>query len=426
MNVFIIIIVFLFMAGWYLMGSPSQNIQEHSIEYAERKTAINSVLTCIAHIHAEAVQLDDALGIDQNAMIDNDAPCAEKYEALTVKVCADDRRVLANCVPARVGQAINNYVITTAPPPMGGDLGKVLELLSDEYSSNSNFGVLVAEGKKLWVVTGGGKKREVSAAVAKEAGLQAGHFVYMTQYSVAGKPAFSSGKATDYINCVGGEIKVFRFGRWQCVPQTAAVVCSGATIWDPDKGACVSDQSRRPLCGMNQTAVMVDDNWECMDPFVQKDCPSGQSPHLDYVSMEWVCQINPAESKAVKKCENILRGRMVAGGTLRTSIASSCNDCEEMVIDSETCESACVPVAARARNKLCYAGECNGARKAFYFGFPDAAYTAAARKVIPELMAVEIRMDAAHSQNRKFNCLDCGEGYVDTEKSASPWTAVCK
>ncbi|MDR1207491.1 MAG: hypothetical protein LBK26_03705 [Rickettsiales bacterium] len=428
MNIFIMILVFLFMAGWYFMDSPSQNIQEHGIEYAVDKSEKNSILTCVAHVQAEAVRLDDADRIDGRAIIDNDTACAAKYNIETVKICVEgDRRFSATCIPDRAGRSINNFLISFAPKIIDTDADKFLELLSAEYSDTKNLGILAELDRRFYILSGSAGKREVPSAIIKELKLQPGQLIYVTQYSITGKPVFSFGKQTESIRCASGEIKLFRFNKWSCVPQNAAIVCRGDTIWSTDLSECVADPMRRPLCDARQTAVMADDFWKCVDPLPQKNCPDGQSLHLDYATMEWFCTTNPAESKLSTKCDRALRTKAagVMGATVLNPIVS-CNDCEEMVTDPDTCESVCVPSVAKLSDRLCYSGECSGAHRAFYFGFPDSAYAESARKNISELDNLEIPTSGAYSQNRKFNCLDCGTGYIDTDTSKTPFTAVCK
>jgi hypothetical protein len=418
------ILVFLFMAGWYFMDSPNQKITEHGIEYAVDKSEKNSILTCIAHVQAEAVKLDDANRIDGRAIIDNDTVCAEKYNIETVKICVEgDRRFSATCIPDKAGRSINNYLISFAPKINDLDTDKFLELLSAEYFDTKNFGILSEIDRNFYILSGSGGKREIPAAIVKELKLQPGQLIYLTQYSITGKPVFSFGKQTESIRCATGEIKLFRFNKWSCVPQSMAIVCRGDTIWSTELSECVPDPMRRPLCDVNQTAVMVDDFWECIDPLPQKNCPEGQSLHLDYSNMDGYCTINPAESKLSTKCDRLLRKK--AGGVIGSTVLNpivSCTDCEEMITDPDTCESVCIPSAAKSKSKLCYNGECAGLHNAFYFGFPDSAYVESARKNIPELANVEIQTGG----NRRFNCRSCGTGYIDTDKSNPPFTAVCK
>ena len=101
-----------------------------------------------------------------------------------------------------------------------------------------------------------------------------------------------------------------------------------------------------------------------------------------------------------------------------------------MVTNEETCEVSCVPDETKVNSTACYPGasECRGSSRAFYFGFPDdSTYKQNVRVNIPELAGVSIPVDGAHSQNRKFNCLDCGSvGAIDEQLSMPPFVAVCE
>jgi len=429
MNIFIMIVVFLFMAGFYFLDSPSQRLQEHGIEEAIKKTEKNSLLTCIAHVHKEAVKLDENVKIDFRAEIDNDTICAVKYNIETVKICAEERKISANCIPDQPGKSIINYIITFSDVSEDDDVGEFLELLATEFSDIKSFGILSSMNDGYYLLSGHGNRREIPQIVVKEANLTVGQLVYVTQYARAGHAIFAAANPADSVICGPDEIKIFRFSRWQCARENKNIICTGDTIWDSQTNACISDPARRPLCGSRQTAIMKNDYWECMDPLPQKTCPGGQAAYLDYETMEWLCKANPAESKAISKCDAFSRktlgGRL--GGTIRLP-APNCGDCEEMVTDPDTCESACVPSAAKLNSAACYPKKsgCSGLHRAFYFGFPDMDYLEAARKVIPELANIDVPFDMTHSQNRKFNCLDCGTGYIDNGKSKPPFVAVCQ
>lgn len=96
-----------------------------------------------------------------------------------------------------------------------------------------------------------------------------------------------------------------------------------------------------------------------------------------------------------------------------------------MLIDPDTCVSVCIPDPNQINNPKCYPGnprECSGNSRAFYFGFPSYSYATN----IEELKGENIPLDAQHAQNRKFNCLDCGMGEINSAKSNPPYIAVCK
>ena len=73
----------------------------------------------------------------------------------------------------------------------------------------------------------------------------------------------------------------------------------------------------------------------------------------------------------------------------------------------------------------CYAdniSDCTGPNRAIYFGFTS-------KSKIDGITGLEnaiIKLDRQHNQNRKFNCMDCGDSEIDTSKSIFPYTAVCK
>ena len=148
---------------------------------------------------------------------------------------------------------------------------------------------------------------------------------------------------------------------------------------------------------------------------------------LNYNALEWECVEDPNARKTVKKCDNLAVNSYSRGGigaTLRVR-SVSCTDCETPVVDEETCETYCVPDPAKLTDSKCYGyspEECTGSNRGIYFGFTKTSRIDS----IPELKNANITLDKEHSQNRMFNCLDCGMGEIDTEKSIYPYTAVCK
>jgi hypothetical protein len=168
---------------------------------------------------------------------------------------------------------------------------------------------------------------------------------------------------------------------------------------------------------------MIEDLWECVDPFPDRECPASMIARLNYNTLEWECVADPAATQNTKKCaapRDAVYGAI--GSTLRVP-PSSCTDCEDLTTDPETCASACVPNPAKLHDPKCYpASGCSGPSRAFYFGFPSKAYAAN----VSAVSAYAVPLDASHSQNRKFNCLDCGEGRIDASKSLPPYIAVCE
>ena len=127
----------------------------------------------------------------------------------------------------------------------------------------------------------------------------------------------------------------------------------------------------------------------------------------------------------MKKCENITAATM--GGALGTTLRvpqTSCTDCEKMITNMDTCEATCVPDPEKLNDASCYPGnvaDCSGSTRAFYFGFPDRTYI----NKVQDIIDIPVLLDKSHSQNRKFNCMDCGERGINQEKSRIPYVVIC-
>ena len=171
--------------------------------------------------------------------------------------------------------------------------------------------------------------------------------------------------------------------------------------------------------------MLVDSVWECVNPFPEKVCPAGMIARLNYTTLEWECVVDPNETTATKKCETVTQGVIFGPvGTTARVPSTSCTDCEKMIINPDTCATACVPDPSKINDPACYSASesCSGASRGFYFGFPTYSYAANVEAVAGHT----IPLDAMHSQNRMFNCLDCGDGEIDSEKSVPPYISVCK
>ena len=317
-----------------------------------------------------------------------------------------------------------NFIITTSSPLPENEYNAMLEILEKHYPDVGTFGVFLDPDL---MSAGSVSNRNIPQKVIDAANLQPGQVMYLMQYTIPDKTIDYPVVDGSNIVCPIGTMKTFRFGRWQCIEYNYKISCTGDTIWDSVLMECVADENRKPLCSNNQTAVMVDDIWECVDPFVDQKCPVGKTARLNYSTLTWECVDDPNVNKTVKKCENIaIRPKTpgAAGATLRVRTVS-CTDCETAVVDNETCETYCVADITKLNDPKCYDGdisECSGPDRAIYFGFSP-------KSRIDGITALEnatIYLDRYHAQNRMFNCMYCVNGTIDTEQSVSPYTAVCK
>ena len=401
------------MAGYYIISSPSQRIIEHETEYAIKKADLRSIAECV-------VSAQNAAMYDTEF---NDV-CVEKYEIVSQYVCMNEKYNIVSCDSENAKPPTFSFIITTSYPLPETEYNNMLEILEKYYPDAGTFGVFVNPDL---MSAGSIASRTIPNKIIETAKLQTGQLMYLMQYKIPEQTINYPLVDGSNIDCPGGTMKTFRFGRWQCVEYNYKTSCTGDTIWDPDLMACVADENRKPLCSNNQTAVMVDDIWECVDPFSDQVCPENKVARLNYSTLSWECVDDPNATKNVKKCDNIAlapRMRGVVGATLRVR-SVSCTDCESAIIDEETCETYCIPNPEKLTDPRCYDGdisECSGPNRGLYFGFSPKSRTDG----ISALNNITIILDRNHSQNRMFNCIDCGEGEIDTDKSISPYTAICK
>ncbi len=416
MNIFIMILVTIFMVGYYMITAPSQRIVQHETQYAVERADMHAIAECTSAMHNAQIN-----GVDFSD------PCVQQYDIFSEFICLNSKLRITNCEIVRNRKPDFSYIITATAPVNPDSYNNMMEIMEQYYADAGSFGIL-SGGK---ILAGGiSNHRTVPDTVIDKLKLTDGQLVYFTQYEMPGVATEFSTPDDPAIVCPAGTIKTYRFGRWQCVGENPKMNCAGDTMWDADAGECVADNSRKPLCGGNQTAIMIDDIWECVDPTNEIKCPSDMIARYNYNSFGWECVPDPDKIATTKKCSGT-GGTLVYGGVGSTLsvTTTSCTDCEVMITDPDTCATACMPDITQINNPKCYPGpvaECSGPSRGFYFGFPDASYITRISQWPEELMGAEINFGGKYSQNRKFNCMDCGAGTIDREKSVSPYTAVCK
>ena len=414
MNIFLILLSVMFMAGYYLISSPSQRITAQETEYAIKKAELRSVAECVVSA--------------QNAVMYGEIfsdICVQRYDINSKYICMNAQYNIMPCDSDTGKPPAYNFIITSSHSLPESEYNNMLEILEQYYPEAGTFGIFV---KPELISAGSVTRRAISNKIIDSAKLQNGQLVYIMQYAIPKETIdYPLADGSD-INCPAGTMKTYRFGRWQCVGYNYKVSCTGDTIWDSNLMVCVADETRKPLCANNQTAVMVEDIWECVDPFADKTCPSGMIARLNYNDLTWECIDDPNTVKQVKKCDNIANINKTpsgGGGTTLRIRSISCTDCEQVYVNEETCETFCIPDVSKLNDPKCYAGdidECSGPTRGIYFGFNQKSRIDG----ISALQNAIITLDNNHSQNRKFNCMDCGEMVIDTENSISPYTAICK
>ena len=412
MNIFIMILVAMMMAGYYMITSPSQQIAQHDTQYAITQSDLRTVAQCAVAMHDAQI----------NGMEFNDI-CVEQNGIVSQFICLDNKLKITQCEIVRNKKPAFSYIITATKPLDDANHNNMMEILETHYADSGTFGIFQDNA----IMSGGtATKRAVPDEIVSEMNLVNGQLVYLTQYEIPDAGVVYETEIDTNIICPVGTAKTYRFGRWQCVSYNTKTDCAGDMIWDSNLYECVPDESRKPLCANSQTAVMVDSIWECIDPFNTRSCPDKMVARLNYNTLEWECVMDPTETPDTKKCAHVVGGAVYGGlgATLRVP-QTSCTDCEKRITDPDTCQTSCVPDETKLNNPECYPGyvaECSGPTRAFYFGFPSRTYIANT----PAVEKIAVPLGKQYAQNRKFNCMDCGTGVIDTEQSHPPYVAICK
>ena len=413
MNIFLILLSIIIMAGYYVMSSPSMRIRQHEPEYAIKRADLRSIAECVVSAQNAAMYGEEFTDI-----------CVERYEITSRYVCMNKSYNVISCDNESGKPPAFNFIITTSYALPETEYNNMLEVLEKYYPDVGTFGIFLNPDLMSAESV---SRRTIPTKIIKAADLQDGQLTYIMQYKIPEMTIDYPTVDGSNIICPPDTTKTFRFGRWQCVQYNYKTSCTGDTIWDAVSMQCIADDSRKPLCSNNQTAVLIDDIWECVDPFADKTCPEGMIARLDYNALQWECVADPNATKSAKKCDSIAKSPKThgaIGATLRVR-SVSCTDCERAVVDEDTCETYCVPDPSKLTDPTCYnedINECVGPIRGIYFGFSQKSRIDG----IAELDGKTIDLDRTHSQNRMFNCMDCGDGEIDTEQSVYPYTAICK
>lgn len=407
MNIFLTVLVALFLGAYYMFSAPSVRTVEQETEYAVQYADLRGIIECTAAVHNAVLQGTQFVDI-----------CVEQNGIQSDILCLDKRMNITSC-----GETSKyNYVITTSGTIPNTQFNNVMTMLEKHFADAGSFGIF----QSGFIISGATvSKHTVPKSLITTANISDGQLVYLTQFATPTPNAQFTPSEIDDVVCPAGTSKVLRFGRWQCVGYNTKTSCAGDTVYDYATNSCVPDDTAKPLCGAVQTAILVDGIWECIDPFPSRTCDNNSVPKLNYTTMTWECIIDPNKTETNSKCAYIKNP--VSRGRGKQSVARqklTCTDCEKMLVDEDTCVAHCVPDPEKINSGACYprdVSKCNDESHGLYFGFPDEKYL----QFVTEVAKKTVYFDSSYSQNRKFNCMDCGERGVNKEKSMPPYITVC-
>ncbi len=407
MNIFLTVLVALFLGAYYIFTAPAVRTPAQETEYAVKYADLRAIIECTAAVHNAHL----------NDMEFQDV-CVEQNGIQSDIICLDKRMKLVDCAQT----SVNNYVITTSGMIPNTQFNNTMTILEQNFADAGHFGIFNGGA----VISGASMtKYRVPNALVEHMHITDGQLVYITQFAKTAPGAQFTAPGVDDVVCPPDTEKILRFGRWQCVGYNTKTTCAGDTIWDYYTNSCIPDDSTKPLCGSLQTALLVDDVWECVDPFPDRQCDGATVAKLNYTTMSWECITDPNKIPTNTKCSganaDVVPGRGHGSITRRKL---TCTNCEKMQVDENTCSAHCVPDPTKITDPTCYpddADACTGDARGLYFGFPNVKYA----QHVDAVSGKDITFDSSRSQNRRFNCMDCGERGIDIEHSLPPYIIVC-
>lgn len=407
MNIFFTVLLALFLGAYYVFSAPSVRTRAQETEYAVKYADLRAIIECTAAVHN--ANLNNTVFQDE---------CVTQNGIQSDVICLDRRMNSVGCG----GGTTYNYVVTTSGVIPDAQFNNAMTILEKNFADAGSFGIF----QQGYIISGSTvTKRSIPKSLIERAHMSDGQLVYVTQFANTDPAVQFIAPAVDDVVCPVGTSKILRFGRWQCVGYNTKISCPGDTVWDYSTNTCIADDSVRPLCNSVQTAILVNGIWECVDPFPSRKCDGNTMAKLNYTTMSWECVVDPNKTQTNTKCAHVkMPVNPGKGGATMSFRKLTCTPCEKLAVDENTCIAHCVPDATKVNDANCYPGDadaCTGDDKGLYFGFPDAKYAS----FVSEVQGKTIIMNDTHSQNRKFNCMDCGERGIDTEKSFPPFVTVC-
>lgn len=396
MNIFIMFLVFIFMAGFYLMDSPNQKLANQNIDEHIIKSEIRERVECVKNAHIFNLK---------NLDFTND--CKDKYKIKNLNFCVNQNNIKVSCN----GRQEYKIFITYSESIDEKKYNIASEVFEKFYRDITDFGILLNNH----LITGL-KTYKLDQLITKN--IKNGSLLYFTKYK--NQTQIKHLKPINIEspnNCPKGTIMSYKFGRYVCLEKNKQFACVGDTVWDNKKGKCVQNDFNKPICGKNMVAILKNNVWECLDSIEQNEdikCEENQIKFYDKYFQKYICKEDPNKQIEVKKCDF---------STVQIqNISTKCSPCEKQIINEDTCESFCIPDEKKLENKNCYLNkdECTGNSKSFYFGFPDAEYI----KNIKNISKDKIPLDENYSKNRRFNCKKCEKG-INKEKSVYPFILIC-
>ena len=477
MNIFLLFLTTLFMIGYYVLYSPSQQVTNTTTEDVVRMSDLRAIAECVIGMENAKMNSEDY----------ND-PCVERYKVSGEYVCANDKDGTIVEVLCSEGEPEYNFIVSYSGFDIltVDDYGPMLDIIERYYQDKGTFGIY--ENHKLLTASSSGNV-EINSVIygtdSSNARLQGGELVYVMQYKIPWTQE-EIPDPEDPDSCVPPSVLMTIDGETVCaVPNPPSESCNTDGYVLNADGECVplGDSECDELKGICQKACeeagkpddcLIPDceNMTCIELF---ECPSGTSQVVltdeeyeeciqEHTDQECRCIPNITGDDPTVQCSDsqyvftLSQITHQTGGTMQRRIPrrGNCGPCERIGgsrynPDQQAWEAICVPDVTKIALPTCNDADptsscvpaptldscyCNDSTHTMFFGFQTGSDSQCIQDVSPIWSSsatsgilnlteqITQHLPPLEYQDSKWHCMECPNG-VNTAESMWPYIAVC-
>ena len=438
------------MIGYYVIYTPSQNVTNTDSENVVKMSDLRSIAECV--IGMQNAKMNDEEYTDS---------CVARYNVVGEYVCANgDPQIESSCA----GNPEINYIVSYSGALAASDYGSMLEIIEKYYPDKGTFGIY-DDGNLMTAGTNGQiELNSVITGPATAPRLQNGQLAYVMQYKI---PYIYEWPPVDDCeslleqceSCPFGMQAVIHYGRWMCVDvNNPPIICPAG--YEPCGSDCCLIDTCQQLEDLCPEGTIVDcDSNSCIEQ-TELECPEGCYAIVDTVDSvinttsdnnNCICPNQSNGDETVEQCVTdglccgfnkvYTQSQLSAiGRTLRVASRAGCSYCEKpggsrYNPTTDQFETICIPDTAKMYLRRCStvssAQQCNGEKKAMYFGFKPTSNTDCIPKNDNKGYYTGIEFEKiktyypSENQDGRWHCLECPYG-VSVDESVPPYVAKCK
>ena len=426
MNIFLLFLTTILMIGYYLIYSPSQNLENMDTNNVIQLSDLRSKAECVVAAQNSAME-----------SIIYDDPCVELYGIVSQYICTNGTYSLMPCDGNT--KPTFNYIITTSDPVADKDRTDMLTIIGSLYQDKGSFGIY----QKPFLITPDAEgQREIAGSIADQAKLENGQLVYIMQYQIP--HVYTYPETPDENGCTDGTIRVQRYGRWLCIGKDPVFSCPDTYRYDQSVRACVpygqntcDEACEKANCGPDETCVCYDSGRVGCKASTTLECPEGYEPVFNPDPTVDGITCIPSNPEEGSPCSDVAQTYRNAKSTPGRTIRVKTVHCGTCLKVTKVCnkqigqyEYICLPDPDKITSKSCFDGileNCTAENnRGIYFGFSSFSRTDGIKTNNGEDLNIEQALDCIEEEksDNMFHCKKCNNG-INEEISVSPYVICC-